>query len=57
MPPEQNNPGDDSDLQLPPNTTKTGKEGSKEWNDAEKKIKEGRGKGIKVETGFQEEAE
>lgn len=44
-------------MQLPPNTTKTEKEGSKAWSDAEKKIKEGRGKGINVETGSLEEAE
>ena len=47
----------DSEAQLPENTTDAGKEGSKAWSDAKKKIKEGRGKGINVKTETQEDAE
>ena len=43
--------------QLPKNTTDAGKEGSKSWNSAKKKIKEGRGKGINTKTSSQKDAE
>jgi hypothetical protein len=47
----------DAKTQLPENTINAGKKGSKEWNAAKKKIKEGKGKGINVKTDSQEEAE
>lgn len=47
----------DTKAQLPENTIDAGKKGSKQWNKAKKKIKEGKGKGINVKTNSQEEAE
>lgn len=47
----------DSQVKLPENTTDAGKKGSKAWNDAKKKIKDGRGKGVNTKTTSQEAAE
>ncbi|MFR5631463.1 MAG: DNRLRE domain-containing protein [Monoglobales bacterium] len=49
--------GENSDSELPENTTDAGKKGSKEWTKAKKKIKDSKGKGINIKTDSQEMAE
>ena len=47
----------DSETNLPENTIDAGKKGSKAWNDAKKKIKDGKGKGVNTKTSSQKAAE